>query len=155
MRILDVLSHLERIETEMASLYEWLSDAFASDSDAAGLFFRMALQEKSHASLLRYGRKLVSRSPTDFDDVEFDATSVDDLVDAIRSFRSNHPQPTLGEALLFAMKVECHPAENSHRRVIVRSNPEVGRVIESLATADEEHHRALETFAQARASELD
>ena len=32
MRMLDVLSHLERIETEMASLYEWLSDTFDGDN---------------------------------------------------------------------------------------------------------------------------
>ena len=155
MKIQEILSELERIESEMASLYEWLSNTFSRDSDAAGLFFRMSLQEKSHASLVRYAKKLVSRSPTEFHDVDFDGASVSELITAIRGFRDSHPEPTLTEALLFAIKVEDHPAENSHRDVIRNSNPEVGRIIESLALADDEHHRLLRAFALWRESVVD
>jgi hypothetical protein len=152
MRITEALSRLERVECTMADFYEWLSVVFESDPGASGLFFRMSLQERSHASLLRYGRKLVHRSPSDFEDVDFDGDSVDTLIAAIGDFRANAPQPTLVDAVFFAMKVECHPAENAHRDVLAVSNPEVGHIIRALAVADEEHHRTLRSFVQERAS---
>lgn len=155
MRIFEVLSRLEMIESKMADFYEWLSEVFDSDSDASGLFFRMSLQEKSHASLLKYGRKLVSRSPQDFEDVDFDAESVDSLLASVDSFRVDSPQPSLDKALFFAMQVECHPAENAHREVLAVSNPEIGQIIRSLAIADDEHHQTLKSFAQERASIFD
>lgn len=155
MRILQVLSQLERVESEMASFYEWLSEVFESDSEASGLFFRMSLQEKSHASLLKYGRKLVHRSPNDFEDVDFDSEAVDSLLASVETFRAVSPQPSLGEALFFAMKIECSPAESSHREVLTVSNPEISHVIRSLAIADEEHHKTLQTLAQDRAAVFD
>jgi rubrerythrin len=152
MRIFEALSRLESIEKTMADFYEWLSEIFSSDAEAAGLFFRMALQERSHASLLRYGRKLVNRSPSDFEDVDFDAHSVDALLAAIADFRRDRPKPSLAEALFFAMKTECHPAENAHREVLAVSNPEIGQIIRSLAIADDEHHQTFKSFAQQRAA---
>jgi len=155
MRIFGVLSRLEMIESKMAEFYEWLSEVFASDSEASGLFYRMSLQERSHAGLLRYGRKLVSRSPQDFEDVDFDAESVDSLLASVDAFRRDFPRPSLVEALFFAMKVECHPAENAHREVLSVSNPEISQIIGSLAIADEEHHQLLRAFAQERSAIFD
>lgn len=155
MRIFDALARLEMIESKMAEFYEWLSEVFETDSDASGLFFRMSLQEKSHASLLRYGRKLVSRSPQDFEDVDFDAASVDSLLASVDGFRGESPQPSLGEALFFAMMIECHPAENAHRDVLAVSNPEIGHIIRSLAIADDEHHQTLKAFAHERSAIFD
>lgn len=155
MRVLAVLSQLERIESEMASFYEWLSEVFVADADASGLFFRMSLQEKSHARLLQYGKKLVYRSPDEFEDVDFDAELIDSLLDSLGHFRVQFPKPSLAEALFFAMKIECHPAENSHREVLTISNPAISQVIRSLAIADEEHHETLKAFAHERAQEFD
>ncbi|MEE4270856.1 MAG: hypothetical protein V2I67_04225 [Thermoanaerobaculales bacterium] len=150
MKIHEVLSRLEDIENTMADLYEWLSEVFEADSEASGLFFRMSLQEKSHASLLKYGKNLVRRSPDEFDDVDFDAGVVEALVSSVDEFRAKSPAPSLAEALFFSMQVECHPAENSHRDVLTVSNPEISQMIRSLAIADAEHHKTLKTFAQRR-----
>jgi len=155
MKIQQVLVQLERVESEMASFYEWLSEVFESDGDASGLFFRMSLQEKSHASLLKYGRKLVYRSPNEFDDVDFDEKAVASLLGSLAEFRAGFPAPSLAEALFFAMRIECHPAENGHRDVLVSSNPEISQMIKSLAVADEEHHQTLRAFAHQRAAEFD
>jgi hypothetical protein len=155
MRILQALSRLERVEGAMASLYEWLSDVLAADPEASGLFFRLSLQEKSHASLLRYGRKLVHRSPNEFDDVDFDGEAVDALLSSVERFRSASPVPSLADALFFAMRVECHPAENGHREVLSVSNPAISQIVRNLSIADEEHHQTLKTFAQQRAALFD
>lgn len=155
MRIYQVLSKLERVEGKMAELYEWLSEVFESDPEASGLFFRMSLQEKSHSRLLKYGKKLVHRSPDEFEDVDFDAETVDALLASVDEFRAQSTEPSLAQALFFAMQVECHPAENSHRDVLSVSNPEISQVIRSLAIADAEHHDTLRAFAQQRQEVFD
>jgi len=154
-RIHEVLSRLERVEEKMAEFYEWLSEVFDGDEEASGLFFRMSLQEKSHSRLLKYGRKLAFRSPDNFAEVDFDSQPVDELLESVNEFRSTTPSPSLAEALFFAMKVECHPAENSHREVLAVSNPEISQMIRNLAIADEEHHRTLKAFAKTRAEVFD
>ncbi|MCU0303373.1 MAG: hypothetical protein MUC56_04890 [Thermoanaerobaculales bacterium] len=155
MKILEALSRLERVEGAMASLYEWLSEVFAADGEASGLFFRLSLQEKSHASLLRYGRKLVHRSPKEFDDVDLDGVAVDALLATVERFRAAAPVPSLADALFFAMRVECHPAEHGHREVLAASNPAISQIVRNLAIADEEHHQTLKVFAQQRAEVFD
>jgi len=150
MQVYQVLATLERIETTMAEFYEWLSEVFEADSDASGLFFRMGLQERSHASLLQYGKKLAHRAPDAFEDVDFDADEAQRLCEAVHVFREERPTPSLADALFFAMKAECHPAENSHREVLAVSNPEISKIVKSLAIADAEHHATLKTFAMGR-----
>jgi len=155
MRILEALTRLERVEQAMAEFYEWLSETFDADAEAAGLFFRLSLQERSHASLLRYGRKLVHRSPNDFEDVDFDPRPITELLAAVDEFRRSNPTPSLAEALFFAMKAECHPVENAHREVLTASNPEIGAVVRNLAIADEQHHETLQAFARERRALFD
>lgn len=150
MQVYQVLAKLEHIETTMAEFYEWLSEVFEVDPEASGLFFRMGLQERSHASLLRYGKKLAHRTPDAFEDVDFDADSVELLCKSVHKFREQTPEPSLADALFFAMKTECHPAENSHRDVLVASNPEISQMVKSLAIADAEHHQTLKAFAMRR-----
>lgn len=150
-----MLARLERVEAEMALLYEWLSDVFNDDDEVSGLFFRMSLHERSHASLLRYGNKLARRSPENFGDVDFEPELAEALLASVASFRTGSPRPSLGQALLFAMKAECHPAENGYRSVLAVSNPAIGQIIRGLAIADAEHYRTLRELAHRRVGVFD
>jgi rubrerythrin len=155
MKILNLLSSLEKIEMEMSGLYEWLSGVFSDDTEASGLFFRMAMQEKSHANLLRYGKKLVHQAPSDFGEVDFDPTAIDELLDAIRTAKDAAQPPTLEGALLMALQFEDSPAETAHRSILMSSNPGVKEVIQNLAAADEEHANGLKAFAKSRGLVVD
>jgi hypothetical protein len=150
MHILSVLTALAAVELEMAGLYEWLSGVFAEDSEAAGFFFRMSLQERSHYNLVRFGKRLVHTSPNEFADVEVDGAEIQRLRDAIAEFRASSPHPSLREALEFAITVEHHAGENIHRAVIIDSNPAVAGVVRNLATSDADHLRSLVAFARER-----
>jgi rubrerythrin len=150
MKILALLSSLEKIELEMASLYEWLSGVFSEDLEASGLFFRMAMQEKSHANLIRYGKKLVHQTPSDFGEVDFDVSEIDPLLEAIRASKGQNPPPELDEAIALALSLEESPAERIHRKILIDSNPEVQNLIRSLAAADDEHLSGLKHFAAKR-----
>lgn len=150
MTILSLLGLLEKVELEMAALYESLSHAFEHDAEASGLFFRMAMQEKSHARLLRYGKSLVRQAPGDFANVEFDAAAIDRVLAAIRAARGEVRPPSLQDAVRRALEFEDGPVEAAHRSILVSSNPGVSDLVGRLATADEEHVAALRAFAERR-----
>ncbi len=155
MKILALLSSLEKTELEMSALYEWLSAVFESDSEASGLFFRMAMQEKSHANLIRYGKKLVHQAPSDFGEVDFDPAAIEDLLTAVRAARSSAAPDSLERAIELALRFEDSPAETAHRSILINSNPGVREVIQSLAAADEEHVEGLRAFAAGRGMTID
>ncbi|MEN8165217.1 MAG: hypothetical protein ABFS37_13895 [Acidobacteriota bacterium] len=148
MQILTVLSAIEKIESSVAKLYEWYSEVFAGDDEASGFFFRLAMQEHSHANMIALAKNLVRRSPSDFSPIDFDLALVEDLLDTITLFRTHNPQPSLAAALGFAMSVESHGAEGIHRSMVIQSNPEVADMVNSLANADREHFKLLEGYAE-------
>ncbi len=150
MQILKILSSLEKLELEMSALYEWLSLEFTEDAEASGLFFRMAMQEKSHANLISYGKKLVHQAPSDFSEVDFDPAAIEDLLSAVRSARSSAAPNSLEDAIQLALRFEDSPAESAHRSILIHSNPGVREVIQNLAAADEEHVAGLRAFAAGR-----
>lgn len=148
MQILTVLSAIEKIESAVAKLYEWLSEVLAPDDEASGFFFRLAMQERSHANMVAFSKNLVRRSPNDFATIDFDMALVDDLMDTIMKFRVDNPRPSLADALDFAMSVESHGAEGIHRSMVIQSNPEIADMVNSLAKADREHFKLLQGYAE-------
>ena len=150
MNVLRVLRTLEEVELRMARLYRWMSESFADDEEAPGFFFKMSIQERSHANLLRYGRKLATNNPDEFADTDVDLQPVDDLLEEIDRFCNGSSMPSVEDALRFAVQLESHPLENIHRAVLVTANPDVANMINSLANADEEHIKVLESFASSR-----
>jgi rubrerythrin len=149
-RILNLLGQLEKVELEMAALYDRLSRHFEHDAEASGLFFRMAMQERSHAGLVRYGKSLVHQAPGDFAEVDFDVSGIDRLLVSIRASMDGGPPASLQEALTLALSLEDSPAEAAHRSILIGSNPGVTQLIRSLAASDEEHVAGLRAFARRR-----
>ena len=149
MQMLVLLTTLADIEMEMLRLYAWLAEVFQADSEAAGLFYRLSLQERSHHNLVRFAKRLVHSSPGEFAQVPVNERELRQLPTTIADFRGGEP-PSLEDALRFAVEVERHAGENIHRRVIVKSNPKLAAMIASLATSDADHRRALEELARDR-----
>lgn len=147
MQILTVLSAIESIESSVAKLYEWFSECFATEPEASGFFFRLAMQERSHANMVAFSKGLVRRSPNDFSGIDFDMALVDDLLLTVVNFRTNNPHPSLSQALEFAMEIESHGAEGVHRSMIIQSNPEIANMVNSLAQADREHFKLLKGYS--------
>jgi len=148
MQLLTILNAIESIENSVADLYEWCSDCFGHDPEASGVFFRLAMQEKTHAAMVTFSKSLVRKSPNDFTAIDFDMSLVDDLLDSIATFRYENPKPSLEQALDFAIAIEGHAAEGLHRSMVIQSNPEVANMINNLAKADLEHLRLLRDFSE-------
>ncbi|NOZ93450.1 MAG: hypothetical protein GXP47_01760 [Acidobacteria bacterium] len=151
MNISTLLSRLEALEHSMADLYLWLAGRFGDDDEAAGLFMRLHMQELSHANLVHFERRLARSDPDSFPDVDVDTSSIDEVLRWNADFRSNGGPGTLGQALLFAMKVESHAAEQLHRKAVTASNPDLEGLVASLAQADREHFETLKRYVRANA----
>ncbi len=150
MQILTVLTAIGRVETRVGDFYQWLSETFNDDSEVSGFFYRLSMQERSHANLISYAKKLVHQSPCDFEDVDIEIGVVAEIEELLTDFRTENPQPTLNDALEISMKVESHHAEKLHRSAVIESNPKVASLVNSLAVADEEHFEILKNFVLSR-----
>ncbi len=148
MQILTALGAIENIELSVAGLYEWFSDCLSDDREASGFFFRLAMQERSHANMVAFSKGLIRTSPAEFLPIDFDMELVDDLLQTINIFRAGHKKPTIEQALDFAMAIENHAAEGIHRSVVIQSNPELSNMINNLAKADQEHFKLLTDYAE-------
>lgn len=150
MHILTVLSAIGKVESAAEELYRWLSEALSHDREASSLFFRMSLQERSHANVVSYAKRLAGRNPDEFADVTLDLGTVTTLIDEVIQFRQFHRSPTVEEAVHFAIQIENNAGERVHRSLVINSNPELEHIINSLAKADEEHTRGLRALANQR-----
>ena len=57
-----LLRPLERIESLMAEIYQALAETHEDDADAARLFGRLAMEERSHASQVQYVHRMARQS---------------------------------------------------------------------------------------------
>ena len=150
MHILNVLDTMETFEGMMAETYEWLSEIFADDEDAAAFFTRMSRDEVGHRNLVRYEKKLVRENPTAFGEVTVKPEIIDEAIRKVELFRRSEPPPTLTQALTFSMMMENDVVERLHRDAILMTNPTLAGLINSLARADAAHEKELESFINDR-----
>ncbi len=145
-----VLKLLEQFERLMHEIYEELGGVFATDTDAAALFSRLAFEERSHLGEVRYLRRLTRQNRGHFADVDVDLDALRREVAQLESVRSAAPKLSLHEALVLAMEFEKGVAEVHSRRAIAMANPELAGLLASLQAGDERHHKALLTLARGR-----
>ncbi|MCG6961728.1 MAG: hypothetical protein LJE95_00500 [Acidobacteria bacterium] len=154
MDLATALKRLEKLEQEMAELYRWLADLFADDRETAAFFKQMESQEASHAELVRFEKRLVRSDASSFAGLEFDPSGIDEIEGWIRAFRDDEESPSLGRALVFAMRVESHAAEHLHRTIFAGANSDLHALIGNLSRSDWKHFEALREFAAAHADSL-
>ena len=63
MNVEAVFRPLSDLEKSLADLYSQWAAVFDSDREAAFLFVKMANEEKGHASLVDYQRRVIQKSP--------------------------------------------------------------------------------------------
>lgn len=147
MNVINVLNHLVRLELMMQALYVYFEKLFGYESEAAGLFHELSIEEKSHADLLRYQLRVVKNNLNVFSDIPYDLDSLLDLMKQIDGILSSEQPPTLRDAISFCIKAEKSACELHYNTAIAESNKEMGEVIKNLGAYDEAHNNRLMTFA--------
>jgi rubrerythrin len=150
MHILTVLTLLEQMELSVGRLYRHFAEALAHDREASAFFFRLYIDERQHASIVRYQRKvawqnpqLISAAPVDIQEVQAVIARTEELV-------QREGSPTLEEALTVAAELETGAAE-LHYRIAVRTNlATFNKTVSSLGIADKGHVERLAEFSYLR-----
>ena len=145
-----LLDVLENVEAAMAELYTWLARALVQDPEAAGFFADMGRDELRHRDLVQFQRQLVTKSRGAFGSVKADTAAMKTVVERVRAFQRDTPNPSLHQALVFVLELENNAAETHYRTAISESSPTMARFINSLAKADEHHAETLHQFARKR-----
>lgn len=146
MNILAVLKMLAKLELEMSQAYGWCANRFAAEEQVRELFKTLSGEELSHYDIVKYQERVVQASPKDFGDVEVDLTAINKLLAAITTFRAT--EPTIQEAIHFALDMETSVAEYYALKVMDQSNKNLAEMVKALANDDEGHRRRLVSFAE-------
>ncbi len=149
MEIHKMFAPLKRLEMGLCDLYAWYSDRFVADPEAALVFRRLSLDEKAHAALLDYQRRLVQNSPKEFGEVAVDLEVVEDMVRRIAALRTRDC-PDVRSAVQVALEFETSAAEFHYKNAMKQANPSLTRLLGCLGKSDRNHLGELTDFAQSR-----
>ena len=147
MHILKVLGHLERLESSAKFLYENYSKLFSEDREVSGLFYSLSLNKQSRAELVRYQKRIVMKSPDDFQEVEVDMDAIEKDMLRVKAASAHGDKTTLEDAVKLTVRLETDVAGGYYRSVMEQSNPQVGRLLRSLDTESNEQLRNITFFA--------
>jgi rubrerythrin len=142
-----VMDKLLEFELALRDLYQWFSNGFRIDQEAAKTFGRLAIQEEKHANLIRYQKRLWSANSPAIAAMGANLEEVDLLLAEIDTLRRRDNPPTLSEAIELSIRLERSAAEKLHRTVVTDSNPDLGPFISQLAGDDDKHIEMLESLA--------
>ena len=150
MHIEAVFRPLSDLEKSIGDLYAQWASVFDDDREAAFLFVKMANEEKGHASLVDYQRRVIQRNPALSGDVDVDLSVIEAAIRETRTLRESPVPPTLAEAVRTALWLETSAAESHYRNSLRNANPELERLLSCLGSEDRGHLGRLEAFAKSR-----
>lgn len=145
-----VLRKLGDLERSVADLYGWWAETLADDSEVASAFFRMAVEEKRHASLVDYQKRMLQQDPTLSVDVDADLGEIDAALAKVRALRAAPGRPAAADALREALALERSVAESHYRNALTQANPAVARLLSALGGEDKAHVARLEELVRRR-----
>lgn len=153
MNVAAVFRPLSDLEKSMADLYSQWASVFDDDREAAFLWVKMANEERGHAALVDYQRRVVQKNPLLSIDVDLDMSIVDAALAELTSLREATQPPTLAEAVATALRLETSAAESHFRNAVREVNPELNRLLSCLGSEDRGHLDRLRKFAASRGFE--
>ena len=83
-----VLRKLGDLERSLADLYSWYAEVLEDDAEIASTFFRMAAEEKRHANLVDYQKRMLQQDATLSVDVPADLAEIEAALDRVRALRA-------------------------------------------------------------------
>ena len=153
MNIQTLFKPLTHFEGKIAELYEWYSELFEDDAEAAFVFIQLAAEEHGHLKMIEYQRRLVRKNPRNFADVSLDLKPVEDALVTLATLRNTPHPPSLEEALRAALMLETSAAEYHFKTAMKQANPNAARLLDALGTSDRDHLGKLVEFARKRGVE--
>jgi rubrerythrin len=148
----EVLSQIGAVETSLADLYRWYSEVLASDGEAAGVFSTMGEEEKKHADLVEFSRRLAKGDAAFSPEIEFDLGGIHGVLEKVSALRKAPVPPTPDQAIRQTLLLEMSTAEDQsrNRTSLKKSNPSLARLLKALASEDRVHFERVTELARRR-----
>jgi len=133
--VVNALEIIEKIELRAAALYKMWNDMFETDQEVGFLFYKLYLEEKAHASLARYCKKLVVANKKLFSR-EIESVPSLSIIDDME--RLAKQERTARGALNAALEIELSVGENYSKSGLL----EIGDsfVVQTIETLSEKGH---------------
>lgn len=148
MHILNILDEIAKLELKLMELYNFFCDIFKKDEDAYSVFFKLSLDEKSHAELVQYQKRVVRKNLNDFSEVSINIDEIRNIITKSDKIIKSPTPPTLEEAIKLALRFEKSAAEYHYKSAMEQSNPEFASFLNNLASVDNDHFEILKKFAE-------
>ena len=152
----EVLSQIGAVESSLADLYRWYSEVLASDGEAAGVFSLMSEEERKHADLVEFSRRLARGDAALPPEIEFDLAGIRAVLEKVSGLRKAPVPPTAGEAIRQTLLLEMSTAEDHsrNRTSMKKGNPGLARLLKALASEDKVHFDRVVELARRRGLEV-
>ena len=150
MGLVETFRALEELELAMARLYELLAESHATDTEAARLFLRLAIDEHSHARQVALQRRLVLQLPQPPADIPLYQAETLRLHQEVVTAACAAGKIPLEKAVILAIYFEASAAEHHIGVPLADVDPEISRVVSALGRGDNDHLERLRSFAAGR-----
>ena len=144
-----VFRPLQTFERTVGDLYSLWAKVFQGDHAAGFLFAKLASDERGHANLVDYQRRMVQKDQSLAGDVDLSPLEIQQGLARVQELLAKAP-PSLSDAVRLAYELEISSAEGHTRNAIRQAHPDLRRLLECLAGEEGSHRGRLESFAQAR-----
>ncbi len=148
MRVLNVLDEIAKLELKLMDLYNFFSNLFKDDQDASSSFFKLSLDEKQHAELVQYQKRVVRKNPNDFLEISIDINEIREIISKVESIMRSPVPPKLEESIKFALLMEKSAAEYHYKSAMEQSNPEFANFLNNLSSVDNDHYETIKKLAE-------
>jgi|YelNatPaOPRAMG01_1025707.scaffolds.fasta_scaffold51925_1 rubrerythrin len=143
MDILKALDIIEKLELKLSELYSHLSKLFSDNKEVSGIFFKLSIEEKGHADLIKFQRRLILKSKDLKKDIELDMVEINNIMQKADSILKSQYQITIKDALKSAIELENDSGEYHYRNFIKYGNSDLSLLLENLSKYDNEHIEQL------------
>lgn len=145
-----LLQTLIEVENRLSSLYGWFAETYGEDAEASALFYRMSKDEKAHAALIEYERRLIAKEKGAALAIPLSQGEAEALLDRIEKALACRQAPPLKEALSLALELEESDAENHLTGISSQTAPGLLKLLKNLGREDRRHFLNLQDLARRR-----
>lgn len=153
MEALKALEVIEKLESDLCTMYEMLQRTFKDDRDLCDLFSQLNAEERNHANMARMQKNIVRAKPGDFGEVSLNFTEIRQTMDSIDVVRAI-PRDKVSEILLQCYLIESSLVEQYVVTALRESNEEIKQLLEMLGQGFRDHLARLASRVQASGGDI-
>lgn len=149
MDIIKALDIIEKLELKLSELYDYFYKLFLDNKEISGLFFKLSIEEKGHADLVRFQRRIVIKNKDLIKDIDIDldTTFIHNIISKADSILKSSSKPTIEDALKLAIELENDSGEYHYKNFIKYKDHAFSLLLENLNKNDEDHIEQIKEIA--------